>query len=120
MLRASGPQLHFGNIIMNNIKLFRLINGEEIVAEVETNSMLSSTPGTYTIKNPCAIGLVPTAGGQVTMNMQPWLIFTDTKLVTIKEEHILFSTGVDIKIQNKYNEIFGSGIIIAQHQPITR
>jgi hypothetical protein len=26
----------------------------------------------------------------------------------------MFVTEVDIKIQNKYNEIFGSGIVIAQ------
>jgi hypothetical protein len=97
---------------MNNIKLFRLINGEEVVGELE-----ESASGTYTIKNPCAIGLVPTATGQVTLNMQPWLIFSDSKSVTIKDDHILFKTGVDIKILNKYNEIFGSGIVIAQQTP---
>lgn len=97
---------------MNQIKLFRLINGEEIVGEVEESSL-----NTYTIKNPCAIGLVPTASGQVTLNMQPWLIFTDSKSVTIKEDHVLFKAGVDTKILNKYNEIFGSGIVIAQQTP---
>lgn len=101
---------------MNNIRLFRLISGEEIVGE-ETGTQ----PGMAQreIKNPCLIGLMPTQTGQVTLNMQPLLLFSDTKEIKIKEQHILYDTGVDIKILNKYNEIFGSGIVIAQ-QPIAR
>jgi hypothetical protein len=97
---------------MENIKLFHLVSGEEIVGELQEISL-----ETYTIKNPCVIGLVPTSSGQVTLNMQPWLIFSDTKFVTINNNHVLFKTGVDIKILNKYNEIFGSGIVIAQQKP---
>ena len=100
---------------MNNIKLLRLTTGEEIVGEVQ-----ESASGTHAIKNPCAIGLIPTQTGQVTLNMQPWLLFSDTKSVTIKDSHVLFTTGVDIKILNKYNEIFGSGIVIAQQSPVVR
>ena len=97
-----------------NVRLFRLISGEEIVGEEsETQPGMARRE----IKNPCAIGLVPTATGQVTLNMQPWLIFSDAKSVTIKDDHVLFKTGVDIKILNKYNEIFGSGIVIAQQTP---
>ena len=35
----------------------------------------------------------------------------------IKVEHIIYTAEVDIKLLNKYNEIFGSGILIA-HQGI--
>lgn len=100
---------------MSNIKLFHLTTGEEIVGDLQ-----ESVDETYTIKNPCAIGIVPTHTGQVTLNMQPWLLFSDTKSVTIKDSHVLFTTGVDIKILNKYNEIFGSGIVIAQQSPVVR
>ena len=100
---------------MSKIKLFHLINGEEIVGEVQ-----DSSNETHTIKNPCIIGIVPTQTGQVTLNMQPWLLFSDTKSVTLKDAHVLFTTGVDIKILNKYNEIFGSGIVIAHQSPVVR
>jgi hypothetical protein len=93
------------------IKLFRLITGEEIVGEVETGV---STEKFHCIKNPCAIGIVMGSAGTPTMNMHPWLMFSSEKHVTLKDEHIMFVTEVDIKIQNKYNEIFGSGIVIAQ------
>lgn len=96
------------------IKLFRLITGEEIVGEVEDSKI-----GLHKIKNPCAIGIAMSAAGQPTLNMHPWLMFSNEKVVTIKDEHVIFVTDVDIKIQNKYNEIFGSGIVIAQQSIVT-
>jgi hypothetical protein len=91
------------------IKLFRLTTGEEIVGEVQ-----ESASETHTIKNPCAIGIAMNSAGQPTLNMHPWLMFSSEKHVTLKEQHVMFVTEVDIKIENKYNEIFGSGIVIAQ------
>lgn len=96
------------------IKLFRLITGEEIVGEIQESAI-----GTCTIKNPCAIGLTMAQNGQPSLSMQPWLIFSDQKQVTIKDDHILFTTTIDIKILNKYNEIFGSGIVIAQQKIVS-
>lgn len=96
------------------IKLFRLVSSEEIVGEI-----VSEENGTYTIKNPCAIGLAMGQNGQPTLSMQPWLIFSDQKEVSLKDNHILFTTTVDIKILNKYNEIFGSGIVIAQQKIVS-
>jgi hypothetical protein len=96
------------------IKLFRLTTGEEIVGEIQ-----ESVGKTHTIKNPCAIGIAMSAAGQPTLNMHPWLMFSNEKVVNIKDEHVIFSTGVDIKIENKYNEIFGSGIVIAQSTMLT-
>jgi hypothetical protein len=112
-LGAQAPIFILENI-MNNIRLFRLVSGEEVVGEEN-----GTQPGMAkrAIKNPCLIGLMPTPTGGATLNMQPLLLFSDTKEINIKEDHILYDTGVDIKILNKYNEIFGSGIVIAQQTP---
>lgn len=91
------------------IKLFRLIGGEEVLGEI-----LESSSDTHRIKNPCVIMIGAGPDGKPSLNMQPWLLFSTEKEVTIKDEHVLFVTRVDIKIENKYNEIFGSGIVIAQ------
>jgi hypothetical protein len=96
------------------IKLFRLISGEEILGEIK-----DSSGDTHRIKNPCVIMIGAGPDGKPSLNMQPWLLFSTEKEVTLKDAHVLFVTGVDIKIENKYNEIFGSGIVIAQ-QPILR
>ena len=98
---------------MTKIKYIRLISGEELVSEV-----LSLPEGSHMeLKNPCMIGLTMTQTGQPTLNMQPYLMFTSDKVIKIKEEHIIYTAEVDIKLLNKYNEIFGSGILIA-HQGI--
>jgi hypothetical protein len=96
------------------IKLFRLVTGEEVVGEI-----LESTNEFHHIKNPCAIGIAMNSTGQPTLNMHPWLMFSTEKSVTIKDTHVLFVSDVDIKIQNKYNEIFGSGIVIAKQSIVT-
>jgi hypothetical protein len=91
------------------IKLFRLISGEEVLGEV-----LESSSTEHKIKNPCVIMLGAGPDGKPSLNMQPWLLFSTEKKVTLKDAHVLFVAGVDINIENKYNEIFGSGIVIAQ------
>lgn len=99
------------------IKYIRLISGEELVSEITTPEENSPK---VTLKNPCMIGLAMNASGQPSLNMQPYLMFSSDKSITIKDEHILFMAEVDIKLQNKYNEIFGSGIVIAQQGILTK
>lgn len=101
---------------MNNIKYIRLISGEELVSEVLSQEGMSLIE----LKNPCMIGLAMGPTGQPTLNMQPYLMFSTDKVIRIKEEHVLFVASVDIKLLNKYNEIFGSGIVIAQQNVFSK
>lgn len=100
---------------MTNIKYVRLISGEELVSEVS----FVNEEAKLILKNPCMIGLAMNSAGQPALNMQPYLMFSNEKSITIKDEHVLFVTEVDIKLLNKYNEIFGSGIVIAQQGILT-
>lgn len=97
------------------IKLFRLVTGEEIIGQCDD----ASDSKTFKIENPCILAIAMGQNGQPALNMQPWTLFSDEKYITIKDDHVIFTTGVDIKIQNKYNEIFGSGIVIAQPKIIS-
>lgn len=101
---------------MANIKYVRLVSGEELVTEITSPDGSSEVE----MKNPCMIGLSMTPSGQASLNMQPFLMFTSDKEVTINKDHILFVASVDIKLLNKYNEIFGSGIVIAQQGIVTK
>jgi hypothetical protein len=101
---------------MANIKYIRLISGEELVSEILSQPGMSH----HELKNPCMIGLVMTPSGQPSLNMQPYLMFSSDKVIKIKDEHVLFMAEVDIKLLNKYNEIFGSGIVIAQQGIMTK
>jgi hypothetical protein len=50
--------------------------------------------------------------------MQPMLMFSEDKSVKISRDFIIYIAGVDINIQNKYNEIFGAGIVVAKNNLI--
>jgi len=99
---------------MDNIKLFKLITGEDFVGV-----LADENDSHYHIKNPCLLMLSMAPNGKAGLNMQPMLMFSEDKEVKISKSHILFNTSVDINIQNKYNEIFGSGIVVAQNKILT-
>jgi hypothetical protein len=44
--------------------------------------------------------------------MMPMLIFSEQKVVDIEKHHVLYNVSVAIEIKNKYNEIYGSGIVV--------
>jgi hypothetical protein len=99
---------------MDNLKILKLITGEEIVGKITYQSI-----DTTEIENPCQLGIGMSPTGKATLQMQPMLIFSEQKTVEIKNIHVLYATTVAIEIQNKYNEIYGSGITIAKSSIIT-
>ena len=96
------------------LRILRLLTGEEIVGDI-TNEDANH----YTIENPCTLGIAMTHSGKPALNMQPMLLFSEQKVVKINRQHVMFDVSVAIEIQNKYNEIFGSGIVVAQKAIIT-
>ncbi|NDB82032.1 MAG: hypothetical protein EB127_04725 [Alphaproteobacteria bacterium] len=96
------------------LRILRLLTGEDIVGEIENEDA-----NFFTLKNPCSIGLVMTQSGKAGLNMQPMLLFSDQKLVKINRQHVTYDVSVAIEIQNKYNEVYGSGIVVAKGNLIT-
>jgi hypothetical protein len=95
------------------LRILKLTTGEEIVGELE-----SDDNGTYRIKQPCLLGIAMGPQGKPSLQMQPMLLFSDQKVVSFKDTHVLYDVSVAIEIQNKYNEIYGSGIVIPKQSPI--
>jgi len=83
-----------------DVKIIRLISGEDIIAEVATsgNTCLE-------LKNPMLIGLTEQGLGTA-----PLSLVADTKEVSIKREHILFVAPPEEEILNAYKSKFG-GIV---------
>jgi len=94
------------------LRILKLVSGEEIVGEIEDQS------DSVRIKNPCVLGIALTQTGKPTLQMQPMLLFSEQKIVDISRNHILYNVSVAIEIQNKYNEIYGSGIVVAKNSSI--
>jgi hypothetical protein len=95
------------------LRILKLTTGEEIVGELE-----SSDDQSYRIKNPCLLGIAMGPQGKPSLQMQPMLLFSDQKMVAFKNIHVLYDVSVAIEIQNKYNEIYGSGIVVPKQSPI--
>ena len=88
---------------MIDAKLFRIITGEEVVAEV-----VSETDDTVTVKN----GLVVLPGAQ-NVGFAPWatVIDRDNPEIVVSRTHIVYIAELDSGVKKKYNELFGSKLV---------
>ena len=87
-----------------NVKLFRIMTGEEVIAE-----LLEETASYIKIQN--GLVVLPSANGSV--GFAPWatVIDRDEPELTINNEHLVYTASVDEKIKKKYKEIYGSPLI---------
>jgi hypothetical protein len=88
---------------MINVKLFRIITGEEVIAE-----LLSETEETITIQN--SLVVLPTNNG---LGFAPWasVISRDKPEINISKNHIVYIVEAQEEVSKKYNEMFGSKLI---------
>ena len=88
---------------MINVKLFRILTGEEIIGEV-----ISEDDKFVTVKN----GLVVIPTGQ-NVGFAPWATVIDKNIpdLIIAKNHIVYIVEVDPGVKKKYNEIYGSKLI---------
>jgi len=88
---------------MIDVKLIRILTGEEIVAEIVTQDDL-----TVTVKN--ALVVIPSQSG---VGFASWatVIARDEPEIVLNKEHIIYSVKVQEEVYSKYNEMFGSKLI---------
>lgn len=88
---------------MINVKLFRIVTGEEVIAE-----LISEDDSSLKIKN----GLVIIPNGQ-NFGFMPWasVIDKDSPELVISRNHLVYIAEVESGVKKKYNEIYGSRLI---------
>jgi len=86
-----------------NVKVIRVVTGEEVVAE-----LVSETDTTITVKN----GLVVLPTGQ-SVGFAPWAAVIDQENpdITVDRKFIVYVAEVDSAVKKKYNDLFGSKLI---------
>lgn len=89
-----------------NIKVIRLVNGEEIIGEYS-----SSLEG-VTLSKPGVVQMIPTQTG-VNIGLFPFAPYAKETSFTFAHDHIVTEFTPDIDLLNNYNQMFGSGIQIA-------
>lgn len=87
-----------------NVKLFRIVTGEEVVAE-----LVSEDDNFITVKN--GLVVLPTPNG--TVGFAPWATVIDKSIpdLIIARNHVVYIAEVEEQVKNKYNELYGSKIV---------
>jgi hypothetical protein len=95
---------------MKDVKLIRLITGEEIIAEV-----LDWKNGVMTIQN--ALVVIPQQGQ---VGFAPWATVINPEMpeIGLDMKHVIYSVEVAEPVVKQYNEIFGSNIVLPEKQLI--
>ena len=88
---------------MIDVKLIRISTGEEIIAEV-----LSETDDSITVQN--GLVVLPSAQG---VGFAPWatVISKDEPEITMKKNFVVYIAAVQDDVAQKYNEMFGSKLV---------
>ena len=83
-----------------NIKIVRIVSGEELIGDWNEK--------TNTITSP--VVMVPVAKDQ--LGFQPWIPYSEDEAMTFKDQHIVVVLTPDTKLQNEYNRVYGSGLVV--------
>ena len=90
-----------------NVKLIRLFNGEELLADIVSDEDLK-----LTIKDPIRVVVMPQRDPKASpsIGFAPWMEFSEDKQIVLDKRHILFVVTPIKEFINQYNSLFG-GIV---------
>jgi hypothetical protein len=89
-----------------NVKIIRLISSEELIGDWNEE--------TKTIANP--VVMIPVGKDQ--LGFQPWVPYAEDEEIILKEQHIVVVLTPDNKLQNEYNRVYGSGLVVPEENII--
>ena len=83
-----------------NIKIVKLISGEELIGEYDEK--------THKMPNP--VVMIPVNNEKIAFS--PWMPYAEDKDFILKEEQVLIVATPSKVIANEYSKAFGSGIVV--------
>ena len=93
----------------SQVLIVRLLTGEEIIGSVD----LIENPTELIIENPTRIQAAPNSQtGNIDVHLAPWMPMAEHKKVSINRALVLCTMEPVVEIKNKFNSVFGSGLII--------
>jgi len=93
-----------------NIQAMKLITGEEILADIESQSETE-----FVLSNPVGIAIVRGSTGQPSIGFAPFPLHAEQKkdaTLTLAKKHIVYYYTPAEDFINNYNQLFGSGIVL--------
>lgn len=97
-----------------NVKYIRLLNGEELLSEVEETLENNDF---IILKTPATVRVQPTGPNQLGISFLPFMPLADddkskNRVVELSKLSIVAIANPKIDILNEYNRLFGSNIIL--------
>ena len=88
---------------MIDVKLIRIVTGEEIIAE-----LVSEEDTTIVVKN--GLVVIPSTQG---VGFAPWatIISKEKPEITLDKRNLIYIVDLDEEVIKKYNEMFGSKLV---------
>ena len=88
---------------MIDVKLIRIITGEEIIAEVleETAAFIKVQNGLVVLPSTQSVGFAPWAT----------VISKENPEITVQKTHVVYLAEVQEDVAKKYNEMYGSKLV---------
>ena len=86
----------------NDVKVLKLITGEEVIARVSTDSS-----NLLTLEKPMTLQMIPpnTSTGQVGFAIVPWIKAAKNDKVTISIEHVLVTDEASNQTEKNYLQV---------------
>ena len=84
----------------NNVKILKLITGEEVLARVSND--LSDGGGLITLNKPMSLQAVPGQVGQMGFALIPWFMSGKNENITISIDHIIAQDEPKDKTEKNY------------------
>jgi hypothetical protein len=89
------------------IKLLRLITGEDVLAEI-----VDAGDVAYQIRNPLIVYIRPTETGVPSVGLSQWIPYSADKEFTIKNDRVVVESNPAEDLRKQYDRVYGSGIIM--------
>lgn len=100
-----------------NIQALKLITGEDVLAEVESQSETE-----FVLCNPVGIAIVRGPDGKPNVGFAPFPLHAEQKTnatISIAKKHVVYYYTPAQDFVDNYNQVFGSGIVLPNKQLIT-
>lgn len=98
---------------MSNVKVIKLISGEEIIADID-----ESIEGLVILKKPLMIMMVPNQNNQFGIGLAPFCPYAKDEVVPIRAGAIVTIFEPDTGMKNEYNVRYGSGLVVPESKII--
>lgn len=99
----------FRKIIMANIKIVRMMNGEELIGELTTDNATF-----FKLKNVAVVHMVPSERGNMSIALIPFAPYAEESEFAFDTAHRTTTFSPNTDLLNNYNRLYGSGLVVAK------